>query len=509
VSESKKPFRVDEEKRRLLQDRLRLLGVSTFFLSFGFLALQTSIDATTGIDEAIAELQKPGRYLNGVAALVSGFLWLFVRTGKRPLGALIIADASATIAAAGLYGLMALLGEEGMVAVLLASLCALLVLLLRAVLVPSSWPRTAAISGTATVVILATSFAIPASASAGEAAAELTIALSMWLLVAVIVATVLSGVLFGLREAVRDARKLGQYTLTAKLGEGGMGAVYRAEHAFLRRPTAVKLLPEAEADDAAAERFEKEVQLTAGLLHPNTVRIFDYGRTPDGVFYYAMELLEGGDLDTIVESSGPQPPARVAHIMKQVAGSLAEAHGIGLIHRDIKPANILVSSKGVPDLVKVADFGLVTHVEDAGTSQEVVGTPLFMSPEAVSAPETIDGRADIYALGAVGYYLLTGRHVFEGTGTLQILAAHAGIEPTPPSEHVDGVPEELEALVLSCLAKEPADRPQDAEAVSRLASPLAAGWTSDDAAAWWEEHPSSLEARKSLPYALTLARRAG
>jgi serine/threonine-protein kinase len=288
-----------------------------------------------------------------------------------------------------------------------------------------------------------------------------------------------------------------------------MGEVYRAEHAFLRRPTAVKLLSHTDSVDAAAARFEKEVQLTASLMHPNTVRIFDYGRTPDGVFYYAMELVDGGDLDALVQASGPQPPARVAFIMAQVAGSLSEAHEVGLIHRDIKPANILVSSRGVYDLVKVADFGLVREVTEADptlSAAEIVGTPQFMAPETFTAPEEVDGRADLYALGAVGYYLLTAEHVFVGTGTLQILAAHATVDPDPPSTRIDGIPPELEAIVLRLLAKAPDDRFESAAALADALEPLAARWTRDDAAGWWRDHGEVVRSRESLPFALTLAR---
>ncbi len=498
-----------EDGLAFLRSRLRLLGASTFTLSFGFLALQTLIDLSSGgLGLAAAELAKPGRYLNAAAAAVSLLLYAIVRLAPLARTGLRVADASATVLAATLYACMALVGEEGMVAVLLASLCTLLVLLLRAVLIPSSWERTAAVSGASAVVILVLGFVLD-PARAGDDPAELRIALSMWLMVAVVVSTVLSGVLFGLRRAVRDARKLGQYTLTERLGKGGMGEVYRAEHAFLRRPTAVKLLPHTADGDAAAKRFEKEVQLTASLIHPNTVRIFDYGRTPDGVFYYAMELVEGGDLDAMVQASGPQPAARVAYLMAQVAGSLSEAHDVGLIHRDIKPANILVSCRGVYDLVKVADFGLVREVTEADPTEsrmEIVGTPQFMAPETFTTPETVDGRADLYALGAVGYYLLTGRHVFERAGTLQILAAHATAPPEAPSTLVSSVPPALEAILLQLLEKEPTSRFESAQALARALAPIAADWSPERASAWWQTHEGAVRARESLPYALTVAR---
>src|SRR5690606_31795371 len=210
-------------------------------------------------------------------------------------------------------------------------------------------------------------------------------------------------------------------------------------HALLRRPTAVKLLPPDKAGGAAIARFEREVQLTASLVHPNTVTIFDYGHTPDGVFYYAMEYLDGGDLETVVAVGGPMPPARAAHVLAQIAAGLAEAHEIGLIHRDVKPANVfLVGKEGVADLAKLLDFGLVRELESGATSgltrtDTVMGTPLYLSPEAITSPAAVDARSDLYALGAVGYFLLTGEHVFSGRTVVEICSHHLHTEPEPPS----------------------------------------------------------------------------
>ena len=245
-----------------------------------------------------------------------------------------------------------------------------------------------------------------------------------------------SQTIYGLRKAVSDIRRLGQYTLEKKLGEGGMGVVYRASHAMLRRPTAIKLLLPDRAGKDALTRFEREVRRTAMLTHPNTVTVFDYGRTTDGVFYYAMELLEGASLDEIVEVDGPQPEERVIHLLEQAAASLAEAHDAGLIHRDVKPGNILVVDRGgISDLVKVVDFGLVKDVgvraRGGATSEPaltmanaITGTPLYIAPETMTAPETVDARTDLYALGAVGYWLLTGTHVFGGKSILEVCAHH-------------------------------------------------------------------------------------
>ena len=249
---------------------------------------------------------------------------------------------------------------------------------------------------------------------------------AFWWALTTLVCTASSHVIYGLRAKVQRAKQLGQYTLGEKLGEGAMGMVFRAHHGMLRRPTAIKLLLPDKVGEQSLARFEREVQLTARLTHPHTVTIFDYGRTPDGIFYYAMELLEGAALDKIVQVNGAQPVERVAYIMDQVAAALGEAHGIGLIHRDIKPANIILTEQGgEPDVAKVVDFGLVKDVRGDSSSPElsiagdgVAGTPLYMSPETITAYQQIDARSDIYSLGAVCYFLLTGTHVFERGGGL-------------------------------------------------------------------------------------------
>jgi serine/threonine-protein kinase len=306
-----------------------------------------------------------------------------------------------------------------------------------------------------------------------------------------------------LQREVAEARQLGQYTLGEKLGEGGMGQVYRATHALLRRPAAIKLLPEGEVTDAAMRRFEREVQLTSELTHPNTISIFDYGHTPEGVFYYVMEYLEGLDLGTLVDQYGRQPPGRVVHIVRQVCQALEEAHANGLVHRDIKPPNIILCERGnQPDVVKVLDFGLVKDLgAEAGTMENIVaGTPAYLSPEAITAPDSVGPASDLYALGAVGYFLLTGEQVFERPTLPATLAAHLLDRPTPPHVLL-GVPfpEVLEELILSCLDKDPANRPQSAEALRRAlnAVELEDAWGEEDARAWWTSHERNDVAAKS------------
>jgi hypothetical protein len=293
--------------------------------------------------------------------------------------------------------------------------------------------------------------------------------------------------------AMARARRLGQYQLREQIGSGGMGRVYRAWHVLLRRPTAIKLLHGGRSDPVAQRRFEREVRLTSQLTHPNTIAIFDYGHTPDGVFYYAMEYLDGVDLQRLVEATGPLPPSRVIHILRQACESLAEAHALGLIHRDVKPANLILCERGRRlDVVKVLDFGLVkdlVHVDvDLTNPHAVAGTPLYTSPEALTDPEQVGPASDLYALGAVAYFLLTGRTVFEGRVAVAVWAQHVNAQPLPPSTHVAGIPADVEAIVLRCLAKAPEDRPASAEALGQALAACADAerWTQDDARRWWE-----------------------
>ena len=247
-----------------------------------------------------------------------------------------------------------------------------------------------------------------------------------------------------LTEAELKARQLGQYQLVEKIGEGGMGIVYKAHHALLRRETAIKLLTPDKADAVSIQRFEREVRLTCRLTHPNTIQVYDYGHTPEGIFYYAMEYLDGLNLGELVVRYGPQPEGRVVNLLIQVCESLAEAHALGLIHRDIKPGNIFVTDRGgVPDMVKVLDFGLVRTVvsmDDAALntddSEAFVGTPNYMSPEAVETSANTDARSDLYAVGAVGYYLLTGQGPFDGETTAEICRKRLEEKPVPPSTRI-------------------------------------------------------------------------
>jgi eukaryotic-like serine/threonine-protein kinase len=313
----------------------------------------------------------------------------------------------------------------------------------------------------------------------------------VWALLVAVAGACVGAVCKFRRSAARETQ-LGQYTLGEKIGEGGMGVVYKANHALLRRPAAIKLLAPECAGEQALTRFEREVQLTSQLTHPNTISVYDFGRTANGTFYYAMEYVDGLDLQTLVEREGPQDPARVAHLLAQLAGALAEAHGVGLIHRDVKPANVMVCERGgQQDVVKVLDFGLIKEVGARGGLNQtdvhhIIGTPLYLSPEAITSPESVDARSDLYALGAVGYFLLTGAPPFSGENVIEVCGHHLHTVPARPSARLgSNVPEKLEALIMSCLAKAPGQRPASAAQLQKALLEVAADWTEERAAAWW------------------------
>jgi serine/threonine-protein kinase len=337
-------------------------------------------------------------------------------------------------------------------------------------------------------------------------------------LLCAVVGAIMSRIVYRLGVDVQAARELGAYRLVERLGHGGMGEVWLAEHRLLSRPAAVKLI---RADtpwmlsrdpDKALRRFEREAQATAALTSPHTVRLFDFGVADDGTFYYVMEHLEGIDLERAVERFGPLPAERVCHILEQVAASLAEAHEDGLVHRDVKPANLFLCHAGVEyDFVKVLDFGLVKTIDSLREPREgkrsssgddiLPGTPAYMAPELVSGEVT--PAADVYALGCVGCFLLTGQTLFQGDTVMAIVSAHINLEPEPPSARTElEVPADLEALLMRCLAKRPEDRPASAAAIlEQLRSCAhASGWTRERARAWWQKHLPE-EARHAATHA--------
>ncbi|QDU38946.1 Serine/threonine-protein kinase PknB [Maioricimonas rarisocia] len=297
------------------------------------------------------------------------------------------------------------------------------------------------------------------------------------------------------REAY-DAQQLGMYTLREKLGSGGMGEVYHAEHHLLKRPCAIKLIRPERADDShTIARFESEVQATAKLSHPNTIEIYDYGYSDDGTFYYVMEYLPGMSLQQLVESTGPMEPARVIFLLRQVCSALQEAHTSGLIHRDLKPGNIFAAERGgLYDVAKLLDFGLVKSTDAGGDvtlSRDgmVLGSPQYAAPESTIGDGPIDARADIYSLGATAFYMLTGRPVFDGDRALKVVFAHVNQDPDRPSSLLDGIPDDLEAIVMKCLSKRPESRFASAVELEEAleACEDASGWSQQHAARWWRE----------------------
>jgi len=319
-----------------------------------------------------------------------------------------------------------------------------------------------------------------------------------------VVAYMVSHVVHGVSMRLKQAREIGSYALVEKIGEGGMGEVWRANHRLLARPAAIKLVradalgANSRAREAVLQRFEREAQDTATLGSVHTVDLYDFGITEEGDFYYVMELLNGISLEQFVKTFGPMEPARTVYVLRQACHSLAEAHARGLIHRDIKPANIFLCRLGPDDdFVKVLDFGLVKHAETADTVAQltvegvITGTPAFLPPEIAMGQATFDARADIYALGCVAYYLVTGELVFPKDTAIAMALAHVNEMPTPPRERSElAIPSALDALILNCLAKDPAQRPASAV---ELAAALAAtvppdSWTADDAHEWWQLH---------------------
>jgi serine/threonine-protein kinase len=491
-----------EEGRELLQHRLGLFGKVAFLVDlfyYPIFHLAVALDPAVSFQEALRGLfsyQALGEYA------VFGGIWLLCRTGQRSIRALNTIDTVGTLLMSAVVStwpfihLSPVLGAYEMLLALVALLS------LRAVIVPSSMRRTLLLGcGASAMGLLSSVLAASSRDVAPLTSVTLVLLVLCWCMVVPVFSSVISSTIYGLRKQVRDARRLGQYTLLRSLGAGGMGEVHLASHALLRRRTAIKLL-RADADVRSLERFEREVQLTSQLTHPNTIAIYDYGRTAEGLFYYVMEYLEGADLEGLLAADGPQPAGRVIHILRQVCGALEEAHGQGLLHRDIKPANLfLCRRRGVPDLVKVLDFGLV---KDLGNTREtavtqsntLTGTPLYLAPEAITSPEQVDARGDLYSLGAVGYALLTGTHVFEGRSVVEICAHHLHTPPVPPEERAGReLPKDLCSIILRCLEKRPEARYASAREL-RLALEACADaerWTEEDAEHWWRSHQEQVE----------------
>jgi hypothetical protein len=492
----------DEEARAYLQGRLRLLSA----LMFGSFVILLSLMVL--LYWVYPEIEPKRNHLIYAVSVVGVGILVVIWRGllvRKPcsMSLLNAIDLFYGVGTGSVLGAAGYLAQDLKPSQYICLLYSGFMVLLRANLIPSTATRTL-VTGSLTclpMVIAATAASfqtqqdVPPPAYIGGAL--------MISLVLLLLATIGSRVIYGLRLQVSEAKQLGQYTLDRKIGEGGMGEVYRARHALLRRPTAIKLIRPDHVDAETLDRFEGEVQHMSQLKHPNTAVVFDYGRSSDGVFYYAMEYLDGIDLDKLVANYGPQPPERVAAILIQVCGALDEAHRAGIVHRDIKPANIILCDRGgALDHAKVVDFGLAKEVTTASgnTNRITMGTPAYMAPELATDPEKVGPVSDLYALGAVGYYLLTGKHVFEGETAVELIVKHASETPVPPSRRIDKpIPTDLEEIILACLAKSPVHRPATAAVLRDLlrAIPAGHGWPESDAARWWNDFRTAAVAKES------------
>ncbi len=506
-----RPTRSEEETRATIQSRLRSLPLIHILL-FGVVLLVRPIVLGRSPSAIVLPYAVVATILTGIALLLSA----------RPfsLGWLRRIELAMTLA---LMGLLAVyegrgilgpsLGEDPLIAeritrnmILLVSL----VMLIDAIYIPKSWRRTAIISSMLAMLPLITLSGTllirPESVQwLGEAQSRaggiIPLAVfgvdAIFLLTLAAISSFATQTISRLRSEVVEARRFGQYRLGERIGSGGMGEVFLAEHELLKRRCAVKLIrPEVVLRAGTIERFEREVRINATLSHPNTVEVFDYGRTEDGTYYYVMEFLPGMSLADLVDRHGPLHPGRAIHLLRQVALALVEAHEAGLIHRDIKPSNIFAARRGgMDDVAKLLDFGLVRPEAPAASSSspqtsdegQILGTPLYMSPEQATGSRTLDARSDIYSLGAVAYFLLTGRPPFDAATAIEAIIAHARDLAAPPSQLRPEVPEDLDAVILRCLAKDPADRFATAEALEVALGRCSAtpSWDKAMARRWW------------------------
>jgi serine/threonine-protein kinase len=507
-----------------LRERLALVGKTLFLVSFGFYCFLLASMVFIGHASFMAVVRGPISWGHLCASSTMGLVWLLTSRPKISLSMLGALDAFSIIVGGTFLAFMTI-SDQGQV--LQALLAITVTVMIRAILVPSTPGRTMLLTALAfsPIVIMNILRHHPTDLMPGFSPSyqklHMTLNTILWSVLGTTLATVTSRVTYGLRQQVAEVSELGQYVLEERIGMGGMGEVWRARHRLLIRPAAVKLIrPQklaAEFGDPELlmRRFEREARSTAALRSPHTVQLYDFGATDEGTLYYVMELLDGFDLDTLVRQHGPLPAERVIHILRQVCSSLADAHGNGLVHRDIKPANIVVSRVGTRfDFVKVLDFGLVKLESERRIDKDAVkltsagttsGTPSFMAPEVVTGAET-DHRVDLYALGCVAYWLLSGKLVFEGSNVMQMLIDHAKTPPTRPSLRTETtIPPPLEDLVMECLEKDPNSRPSSAEVIgARLKEIPVAEWSADRAKQWWSMHrPTPREVRSAADILLS------
>ena len=494
---------VSEQARRIVL----FSGVAAFMWTFGLTMDALVLPATVGV-----RLARPGLILEAVASVVTIAVFLFLRfihmTPHAKCGAgmwvLVLNAALITIFDLSNHALLASgIGMPSWTAILI---------LASAMIMPTT-PRRTLIGSLIAAAMGPLSIGIAYLAGRPILSPGAALVLYLPNFIWAVIATLPSAMFQRMGRQLREARELGSYELVEQLGAGGMGTVWRARHRLLARDAAVKLVRhEALGDtDSAAQaqlrRFEREAQATALLQSQHSIRLFDFGATEDGSFYYVMELLNGRDLESLIKEFGPLPPERAMYLLRQLCHSLAEAHARGMVHRDIKPANIFVCRMGLEfDFVKVLDFGLVQTrrpdpatavTETLVTAQQLIGTPAYMAPEVILGRADVDRRADIYAIGCVAFYLLTGTRVFGEGNQMQVLVDHVHAEPVPPSNRLGRpLPKEVDALVLDCLRKNPDDRPKDAgELLDRITSyQLAGQWSAAHARSWWQSRLPDLAA---------------
>jgi len=493
-----------------VQQRITLFARIIATISFIFLAINLVIGWLfhLPVGPTILTDKSTIGHLAGLATITS--VWLLCRRGKWTIWSLSVLDGVAIVGCSTAWSFFFnhALPETMHSAVISVTMT----VMARAIIVPSKAGRTLRLTLLSVIPTLVSMWIWLGSLVAGADAALQTFipwltVVNQTIVLAVVVAmtTITSRILYDLRRSVREANELGQYLLEEKLGAGGMGEVWRARHRLLLRAAAVKLIrPELLAlshsdQEALLRRFEREALATAALRSPHTVQLYDFGQAEDGTLFYVMELLVGIDLENLVSRFGPVPPERAIHILKQVCHALEEAHQNGLTHRDIKPANIFISGTGTElDFVKVLDFGLV-RLNPASTSNQVLntneetvgGTPAYAAPEVVTGEGGYDHRVDIYAVGCVGYWLLSGRLVFEAGTAMAMLIDHARTQaPRLGSRTELSIPADLEQIIMDCLEKDPRRRPDSAaELARRLSGCTAAGqWTRERAEEWWRTH---------------------
>ena len=502
---SRSTYFSDPAARAFLQKRVAMFGLIGAILGGTALIFRVIMGVLFGY--LVEELTDTGFQIHAAAIIPLLGVWAICRRGELSVNAIHgVENAGLFLTSLGYIGMgmdiRPEVGADTITAFILA-----LMMFARSVFVPSSAKRTTILGILIAIPLVAgmyyhylsvdlsiwRSFGYEGGSKERVAASQAVITI-MWWTMTVGLAALASRVIHRLRKEVSDIQSLGQYNLEKKLGEGAMGVVYRAHHGMLKRPTAIKLLRPGLADPEALDRFRREVQLTAKLTHPNTVTVFDY----------AMELLSGATLTQVVNAGGPQPVERVVRIIRHAALALDEAHGIGLIHRDIKPSNIMLARQGgVPDVTKVLDFGLVKNLGQMDDLEQtntlsIKGTPHYLSPEAIQDPQGIDARTDLYALGAVAYYLLAGRHVFDGKTVMEVCLHHLHTTPTPLSEVcLEELPPDLEAVILACLEKRQADRPTSGQELADALDQLDVGrWTRADAEAWWDVFGPEIDSEK-------------